>query len=88
MTEAFEPVEEWPCQGATHKVYRFPNGYGASVVAWDTEPAELRVVRWHRNQYRLDYSTPITLEAIGRPDDDEIQDLLERVRALPFGGVS
>jgi hypothetical protein len=86
---AVDPVEEFPCHGGTHKVYRFANTYGASVIVWDSRPCEMRVIRWGwGSNYRLDYSTPVNTDVVAVRAAGEVPGVLERIRALPYGGTS
>lgn len=66
----------------SHHTYKFPNGYGASVIrihdAW-----ELAVLNASGN---LDYSTPVTSDVIGWQTDEEIDALLKQISELPAGG--
>lgn len=96
MTEqTFTPfLEREILVGGVQKIYKFENGYGASVVRhmgsygsdeglWELgvmveDPADPRV-----EGMRLTYSTPITDDVIGRLEDDEIPPLLARIQDLP-----
>lgn len=79
-----------------HKVYRFPNGYGASVV---TNPKSkgfkeggYRVLVIHfesgppENEYCIDRSTPITQDALDCEDWKEVEDGLVNIYGLPDHG--
>lgn len=72
------------------RLYRFPNMYGASIV-WghdivrsDTEhPYELAVIKWaDKERYEIDYTTPITNDVIGYQNEEQIRDLLVRIKNL------
>jgi len=76
------------------KLYRFDNGYGASVVRFDGSYGaesglwELAVLEYGKgDHYELTYDTPITDDVVGYLTDDEVQDYLRRIRALPSSGV-
>lgn len=79
----------------TQRLYRFDNGYGASVVqfmlnGWagshgaDQGKWELAVIRWNDNgDFKLTYDTPVTEDVIGWLTEDEVQDYLRQIRDLP-----
>lgn len=78
--------------GGVQRLYRFDNGYGASVICHsgsygnDRGLWELAVIRYtDGDKYVLDYSTPITDDVIGYLDEDEIIALLVRIGALSGG---
>ena len=55
---------------ASHTTYKFPNGYGASVIHGAfTSELEATVIRWRDNHWSTDYSTPITNDVIEYIDD-------------------
>lgn len=76
--------------GCVHKIYKFPNGYGASVVSgcytyggkqglW-----ELAVIRWIGDEdWYLCYTTPITNDVLGWLTDDQVKQTLLKIRDLP-----
>ncbi len=74
--------------GGTQKVYKFPNGYGASVVQSPFSYGgseglwELAVIDFDGGDWVLTYSTPITDDVIGRIDQLEVNEILERIKAL------
>ena len=78
------------------ELYRFGNGYGASVVrhmhsyGGDDGLWELAVIRWseslvERGHYLWDivYDTPVTDDVIGRLTQFEVTMLLTMIEALP-----
>jgi len=75
-----------------HKIYRFPNGYGASVVAnpkkkgFEAGGFRLLVIHFEsgppENAYCVDTSTPITESVLECRDWDEVLLGLERILAL------
>lgn len=75
--------------GGTQKLYRFNNGYGASVIrhsgsyGFTKNLWELAVVIWNADEYHLCYSTPITDYVLGDLDNSEVQDILDRIKGLP-----
>lgn len=73
-------------------VFRFRNGYGASVVCHkgsyggDQGRYELAVVMWHSekdNDWSITYSTPITNDVLGHLEQSDVLDVLNQVAALP-----
>jgi hypothetical protein len=104
MTSIIQPTLERPHPAApgTQKIYRFDNGYGASVVqfSWgglggsygaESGRWELAVLRFTNREdfdpngknWDLAYDTPITDDVVGHLDDEDVQELLVRIRALP-----
>ncbi|HEJ2443633.1 hypothetical protein [Burkholderia multivorans] len=85
---SFTPYLERPLNGGTQKLYRFENGFGASVVQHaysygrDAGQWELAVIRFDGDEWDLEYGTEITDDVIGRLDWDEVEDLLSRISAL------
>jgi hypothetical protein len=74
-------------QGGTRAVVTFENGYGASVVSnsmmsYTTPgcPYEIAVLD---REGRLTYDTPITDDVLGYLTEDEANDILARIEALP-----
>lgn len=76
----------------TYKIYRFPNGFGASVVKFAHSYGgrsglwELAVVKFKGDEifdYNLTYSTPITDDVIGYLTLDAVEKLLDQIEALP-----
>lgn len=63
--------------------YRFDNGYGASIIddgyGSDRGLKELGVTHGGR----LCYKTPITNDVIGWLKDEDVQPLVDQIRALP-----
>lgn len=78
--------------GGIQKVYRFANDYGASVVRTPFSYGgcdglwELGVVLFNgpgEDDYKLTYDTPVTNDVCGHLTDDQVQQTLEAIRALP-----
>jgi hypothetical protein len=67
--------------GGVQAIWKFPNGYGASVVhGFGTYGVELAVLDADGN---LTYSTPITDDVVGHIESvEELRDLLRRIRDL------
>lgn len=85
---SFTPYRERPLNGGTQKLYRFENGFGASVVqhefsyGGDAGLWELAVIRFDGDEWYLEYETEITDDVIGWLDWNEVDDLLSRINAL------
>lgn len=64
-------------------VYKFPNGYGASVIEiyyFEEDYIEVAVVKFDENgKYHLDFSTPITDDVIGVLDEEERDNVLQQI---------
>ena len=76
--------------GGTQQVYRFPNGYGASVICTPYSYGgnrmlfELGVIVFDKeDDYHLTYKTPITDDVIGYLTERKVQNLLKKIEALP-----
>jgi hypothetical protein len=88
-----------PAGSGTQKIYRFDNGFGASVVQFTIGGFgfgsygvaeghwELAVLRFTGNNpardFELTYNTPITDDVLGHLDDAEVEETLAQIRALP-----
>lgn len=70
------------------RLYKFPNGYGASVVrhsgsyGYEEGLWELAVIKWDGDRYHLCYDTPITDDVIGYLDEDQIEKILIDIKNL------
>jgi hypothetical protein len=68
--------------------FRFENGFGASVAKGEftyggtKDLFELGVIKFDGNNSFLVYDTPITDEVIGWLTNDEVLELLERIKNL------
>jgi len=97
-TDLYVPVDARPLEsGAIQKIYRFANGYGASVVKGDHTYGgeeglwELAVIIFakgtdNNHTYQLVYDTPITQDVEGNLNDDEVEKLLDQIMYLPMRG--
>lgn len=68
----------------------FDNGYGASVIfgqlinMWGSKPFELAVLKINNNkEWELCYDTPITDDVIQNLDEDQVNEYLKQIEALP-----
>jgi hypothetical protein len=82
----------------TQQVYRFPNGYGASVVRFtlmghagsygsEYGKYELGVIAFESpesERYHLVYDTGLTEDVVGHLDGQEVEDFLTKIEALPI----
>jgi len=77
--------------GGVQKLFRFPNGYGASVVQFpysyggDSGLWELAVIRYSgegEDAFSLAYDTPITDGVLGHLSEQDVDALLDQVAAL------
>jgi hypothetical protein len=77
-----------PLLGGLQKLYRFDNGYGASVIQHGTSYGnesglwELAVVTWNVDKYNLNYDTDITNDVIGHLTLDDVEEILARIDKL------
>ena len=72
-------------------LFRFDNDYGASVVKHlysygsDKDLWELAVIQWDDSddiKWRLTYTTPVSDDVEGYLTDEEVTDLLKRIKEL------
>jgi hypothetical protein len=74
--------EEW------HWVFRFPNDYGASVIkrfgsyGYEEDKFELAVLAYDGESVILAYNTPITDDVLGYLTNEEVLELLEKIKCL------
>lgn len=70
-----------------HK-FKFENGYGASVIkhygsyGYEKDLFELAVLIYDGDKFDLCYNTPITDDVIGYLTNDEVLELLEKIKNL------
>jgi hypothetical protein len=81
---------ERPLNDGIQKVYKFSNGYGASVVrhsfSYGREQGlwELAVIKFdNEDKWGITYQTPITDDVIGHLTDEDVIDTLTKVSKLP-----
>lgn len=80
--------------GSMQRVYRFPNGYGASVIRGGMAAyggLELAVIKWSgegvdESKWSLCYSTPITDDVLGYLTDADVTRLLGEIKSLTEAG--
>ena len=74
--------------GGTQRVYKFDNGFGASVVTGPFTYGgpqgkyELAVLRFDGDTFQITYDTSITSDVIGHLEPSEVDELLERIEQL------
>ena len=68
--------------GYPRTIYKFPNGYGASIVELNYIKffIEVAVIRFDENgKWDIDYSTPITNDVIGGLSEEARDDVLQQI---------
>ncbi len=89
-TPTFERLHRRDPAGV-QKLYRFPNGYGASVIRTQSSYGgrsglwELAVIKYCGDgidAFHLTYETPITDDVVGYLTDEEVDKLLTQVEEL------
>ena len=82
----YEPVEERELNGGWQKIFRFDNGYGASLVrhaySYGTEMAVLKFNSESNLDFKLVYDTPVTDDVLGHLSPSEIDEYLEDISKL------
>lgn len=72
--QSFDPS----LNGGTQRVYKFPNGYGASVIVGGTMAYgghEIAVLKFTGDdEFHLCYDTPVTNDVIGHVRDESHED--------------
>lgn len=81
-------VDEHVIFGGQMVRYRFPNGYGASVIEnSESYGVELAVLEFFDSEYGcITTSTEITDDVIGFIEDEELDEILERISRLGEDG--
>lgn len=92
MTESIRPISTRVLNGGIQRIFRFPNGYGASVIRhsfsyghedglW--ELAVTVITGPQPSDFGLCYSTPITNDVLGHLTPEEVADRLKEITELP-----
>lgn len=83
------PIIEREINGGTQKIYKFDNGYGASVVQHrfsytdNDNEWELAVIKFDgTDSWHLTYETEITSDVIGHLPTEEVEETLNRIEQL------
>ena len=83
-------VREREVNGGVQHVFRFDNGYGASVVrhnfsyGGDNGLWELAVTEYEGDDWSLTYKTPITQDVEGYLTHSDVMSLLNKIEKLPI----
>lgn len=75
-------IKEQNDLGYPQTIYKFPNGYGASVIKFNYVHfgIEIAVLRFDENgNWNIDYSTPITNDVIGGLDEKTRDEVLQQI---------
>ncbi|HEU6166389.1 TPA: hypothetical protein VVS01_002127 [Streptococcus pneumoniae] len=78
-------IKEQNDLGYPQTIYKFPNGYGASVIKFNYVyfGIEIAVLRFDKNgKWDIDYSTPITNDVIGGLDEESRDSVLQQIFEL------
>lgn len=93
MMRAPDESRPHPMGSGIQNFYKFPNGFGASVVCTpytyggDEGLWELAVISFEpAGRFKLRYDTPITSDVEGWLTEDRVDRLLEQIEALPADG--
>ena len=82
-----------PLGGEMYRIF-FPNGYGASIVKFETSPRfggnygfkeglyELAVLKGNSDGWSLTYETPVTEDVIGWLTPEDVGKHIEEIRGL------
>jgi hypothetical protein len=85
-------VKEQPCNGGTQKLYRFENGYGASVIrhpfSYGSREGlwELGLIIYlgeGEDDWELHYDIQDFPDVIGYLSNSDVEELLTTIKALP-----
>lgn len=84
---AFEPETVRPGNlGGEQELYKFDNGYGASVLYGGNAYGglEIAVLKWAPDgTYELAYDTPLTDDVLGYLEPGEVDEVLASIQSLP-----
>lgn len=88
----YTPILEKERNGGVQKLFKFENGYGASVVSHEFSYGgdkgfwELAVILIYENQgklsWKLVYDTPITEDVLGWLTWEEVEETLKQIEEL------
>ena len=83
-----KPTIERAVSDGIQKLYFFENGYGASVIrhsgsyGYESGLWELAVIKGSEKDWGLDFDTPITDGVTGYLNDEDVEELLEKIEGL------
>ena len=92
--ESIKAFSEYEVKGISRlpegqqRLYKFENGYGASVVyhyrtyGYEDELLELAVIKWNEDDWHLNYETKITDDVEGWLTVRKVQNLLKKIKEL------
>ena len=78
-------IKEQNDLGYPQTIFKFPNGYGASVIKFNYVyfGIEIAVLRFDENgNWNIDYSTPITNDVIGGLNEESRDSVLQQIFEL------
>lgn len=85
-----KPIEEKEINGGTQRIYQFENGFGASVICNPFSYGgsrgffELAVLNIDSiDVFSINYNTDITDDVIGYLKEEDVQDILEKIKEFP-----
>ena len=84
----FIPILKREINGGIQKLFKFENGFGASVVKHDFSYGgkagkwELAVIKWDGDNFQLSYETDITSDVIGYLNWEDVKGLLVKISKL------
>lgn len=90
----FKTLPSRQLNGGIQYLAKFPNNYGASIVqhsfsyGGDKGLWELAVIKYEEGETNIDnfaltYKTPITNDVLGHLTDDQVNEILDKIEALP-----
>lgn len=85
----FLDFDSRPANGGVQYKAFFDNGYGVSIVKHDFSYGgnlglwELAVLEGNKDNSRLCYETPITSDVLGYLENDEVNEIVDKIKALP-----
>ena len=86
MIIMFKPVVDREINGGTQQIYRFDNGYGASVIdspiSYGTEMAVIKFRSNDNTDFVIVYDTPITHDVLGHLTFRDVEGYLNDVSLL------
>ena len=83
-TSKHQPIEVNERSGGVQMLFRFPNGYGASLINHTGSYGnEIAVIEWDGGHYAITYATPVTDDVLPYLTPEEIEAALDRIAALP-----
>lgn len=81
-------VRNIPRDGGVQKLYRFGNGYGASVLrcsysyGYEDDLWEMSVIKWDGDVFDMVFDTPIADDVLGYLDEDDVNEVLAQIEEL------